>query len=483
MVFSTLNQSFAFHASPETFISARLQELSRCELNPLPQTSASRKQPIVQASVLNRKVHIISSYRLCTEVLQTSTCPEQGRSESGGSEGKIDAETPLFAVGPAYKELMADWFPPPNILLQDGKQHWEHKEQWASQLSTLPLDATPLIRELTRTLIRQSFFPGSVLDLYETLKTFSWNLLMGTFLGLDRGGREKEFLAIIHAQEALLRGQFSLFPLAVNIPFWQSSRSKGLKARKDLQSLLRDHVDSADRTTCPFMRQAQVEKDDVASHCLLFTSSIVNKALTSLLTATLTNLFLMPREMSLANLVRSHNGEPRKSLLRSVLLETERLSPPVVGVMRRVQRDIDLELFCDGSRIKHHAQAGSDVWLYLAGANRDPMEYRNPDRFELDRFMREELSPAFTFGSGTKACLGREFVRHAVQAVTEEMVEAGIQLEGKIEAPGVRGWLGWEVISGLNDFAKDMKQLPCQRPRDPIEVTVRSTRGSVSSKV
>lgn len=469
MVFTRLNQTLAFHASPEDFISSRLQELAASEPHLLP---TSGEKGIIRASILNRHVHVVTSYRLCKEILQNDGQRPSTRIRGANPDDELRRDT--FAVGPAYRELMADWFPAPNILMEDGNAHAEHKQEWKEQLSTLPSDAEPITREIARTFIKSTWIPGTRLDLYESLKALSWDLILGVFLGLGRMRDQEQFSAIETAQETLLRGQFSLFPVSINTLFWQSARSKGLKARQDLQVMLAEYIQQQERNTCPFLRQTRCTKRDISSHCLLFTSSIVNKALSSLLTAVLANLFLMPREESLAVLLRSQTAQDREATLRSIVLETERLSPPVIGVMRRVQQDVIL-LTGDGDGAVHDVPAGHDLWLYLAGASRDGTVFEDAERFHFDRFIREEGkgSPhGFGFGAGSKACLGSDIMRRIVTTVALELIEADLEMEGTIDEPGVKGWLGWEDVAP-SAFAKDLKQLPCQRPRHAIMVTIR----------
>ncbi|MCJ1380815.1 hypothetical protein MMC17_003924 [Xylographa soralifera] len=476
MVLSTLNQSFAFHSSPESFISNRLQNLSITDPDLV--SSAASRQKIIQASILNRKVHIISSYQLCKSILLGDGTTHEGpdHADSGvtvpGASKILSDSTrsglDTFAVGPAYHQLMADFFPPPNILLVDAGIHATNKQRWKQQLSTFPADVTPLIRDITRAHL-SSFRKGSSIDLYENLKDLSWKILLGIFLNLDT--EDEAYSTIEKAQETLLRGQFSLFPVAVNMPFWQSPRSKGIKARHDLQSMLRDQVDKQE-PSCPLLRQQKIGMDEMSSHCLLFTSSIANKALASLLTATIMNLFLLPGPTPLAAIIRSHPPEMRGLLLESILLETERLSPPVVGVMRRVQTDVQLSL--PETEERHHVSAGCDVWLYLAGANRDPAVFPDAEKFVFDRYMASEIPRGFAFGFGNKTCLGSEIVHQIVSLVATAIIDADITLHGNVSDHGVKGWLGWETGVPPSAFASDLKQLPCQRPRKPVLVDVGS---------
>ncbi|MCJ1284954.1 hypothetical protein MMC26_004291 [Xylographa opegraphella] len=477
MVFSTLNQSLAFHASPESFISTRLQNLAATD--PALVSSAAARHKIIQTSILNRKVHITSSYRLCESVLlggggialdgpggSDAAVFLKGDSKISSDGTQDDVET--FAVCPAYHQLMADFFPPPNILLEDGRLHATSKERWKQQLSTFPADVTPLIQAITQAHL-STFRQGPSIDLYENLKDLCWKILLGIFL--DLGPEDEAYSTIEGAQESLLRGQFSLFPVAVNMPFWQSPRAKGIRARQDLLPMLRAQVEKQ-KPSCPLLRQQKIGTDEMSSHCLLFTSSIANKALASLLTATIMNLFLFPSPTPLATIVRSHPPEMQGLLLESILLETERLSPPVVGVMRRVQKYIQLSV--PESEERHPVPAGSDVWLYLAGANRDRAVFSDAEKFVFDRFMASEIPRGFAFGFGYKSCLGGELVHQIISVVAKVMIDADITLHGNVSDHGVKGWLGWETGVPPSAFASDLKQLPCQRPRKPVLVYVGS---------
>ena len=470
-----------------------------------------RSTGVVRARVLNRNVAVVSSWRLCRDVLAATTTTTtvttsatrdgggdygQGMMPSSSSSSSISPALPttsdgaqhqtsrssLFAARPAYKELMADFFPLPNILLEDFEEHERQRGRWEGHLEGFAEEVKEGVRgivgEFVRTRWMRTPMPtptqdddngsGCVINVYETMKDLAWRVLLGMFLQL--APEDERFAKVEELQETLLRGQFSLFPVALNTGFWRSPRSKGLEARRKLQGLLKSHVQAQD-AGCPLLRQGKVSKDDIASHAILFTSSIAAKALASLLTASFLNLFLMQGETSLVERIRSEGEENGKILLRSILLETERLSPPVVGIMRRVQEDVILSTPQGQPDIL--VPSGWDVWLYFVGAGRDKDVYHLPDTFVPERFISpEETSEGFAFGSGSKACLGKYINRMIVSTVMETIMEANLRFEGTVEAEGVRGWLGWESGVGAEAFARDLKQLPCQRPKDPINVRV-----------
>ena len=437
-------------------------------------------------------------------------------SESGGENGKRTAsiiameavhnDQPVFRAEPAYKQFMSAFFPGPNILLQDGPRHTASKERWKQRMRETVSETSglkALISKLTKErfvepLVRSaaSTSRDTTFDLYDAMKSLSWDLLFGIFLDLNREQDRSEFGRMEALQEDLLRGQFSLFPVSVRTPFWSSPRTKGLNAVKSLQELLRRRVDHLDRpetsrssTACPFKRQAHGRKaneqsfdeDDMVAHLLIFTSSIANKALASLLTAYMMNLFLWrddgPQTSNLAQLIRSQEVETTKvRMLQSILSETERLSPPVVGVMRRVKQDIVLfrsENWLGAEQSEYPISNGHDAWLYLAGASRDPTAFADADRFVWDRYMSssdEKQDHGFAFGGGVKSCLGKKLAQQTCLNIAKTILDSGLLLNGIVTEQGVKHWLGWEKNVPLETIAKDLKQLPCQRPRRPVNV-------------
>ena len=465
-VLSTLSQSLSFHSSPESFIASRIQHAAEQRVEQDKDQTGARTAPqVIRARILGRNVAVVSSHRLCKDVLSVGSGESQTTVTAAVKEETIGPNT--FVAQPAYKELMADFFPPPNILLEDLPTHEHKRSAWNEHLKPLTEDSTPIIRQIVVDHIG-TWSIGHSIDLYESMKDLSWQILLGIFLQLSPS--DKKFSTVESLQETLLRGQFSLFPVSINTPLWRSSRSKGIDARKKLQALLKSHL-AAENSGCPLLQSSKVDKDDIAANVLLFTSSIAVKALSSLLTASLLNVFLHPSEPSLASRIRSEGATNDQILLDSILLETERCSPPVVGVMRRVQQDIILTSPEDQPPIL--VPCGWDIWLYFVGAGRDKDVYPLPNKFLPERFISPtETGPGFTFGSGAKTCLGRDITRQTVRTVTATILEAGIELEGEVQAEGVRGWLGWNDSVAVEGYAKDLKQLPCQRPKDPIHLRV-----------
>lgn len=394
---------------------------------------------------------------------------------------------------------MAAFFPPPDLLLQDGAVHLQNKSRWKASLASVVAESIPLIREVTLEAFsdHSSTFPRNFpFDLYEALKNLAWDLLIGIFLGLSRERDSGDFVKIEGLQEDLLRGQFSLIPVPLKVPFWASARSRGLKAVKSLEPAIRKQLrrqwatlakPDENRPQCPFAYGSaagtgELGEDEIVSHVRLFTSSIANKALASLLTAYFLNIFVWRDErasqnQSLASLVRSQpEPEARTTMLRSVLYETARLSPPVIGVMRRAMQTVHLEPQPAPVDTENHAiPAGNDAWLYVAAANRDSSVFTNAKDFRWDRYMSVDGSEGqgLAFGAGAKHCLGAELMYQICETVMQTVLDSGLSFEGKLEYAGVREWLGWQRNAGPGAMARDLKQLPCQRPRRPVTVVLR----------
>lgn len=465
---SGLSETFTFHASPEAFITSRVLAFQASNAS-----LADSRSPI-RAKVLNRNIAVVSSYDHIKQLL----CDE--------------ANTSKISAGNAYDDLMAPFFPPPNLLLADGPSHKPTKNAWVSRMASLPAEIQSLIQEASISHFRD-VPSGSTVDLYESMKALSWKLILSIFMSSsdERNQAQKDAAKIESLQEDLLRGQFSLFPVSISTPLWRSPRAKGLAARKKLQSLLKARVQKGNKG-CPFATSGSAEEDDIANHLLLFTSSLAVKSLASLLTAVMLNLYVYRDEATsqhatsvASRILGLELARDRDELLKSTILETERLSPPVVGIMRRTTQDITLST--QEERVQDTLiPQGWDVWLYFVGAARDPTVFgKTADSFLSGRYYKtddiaQNPRPGFAFGAGPKSCLGETLIREVIATVAKTCLgmndgsKARVVLEASMDdvPKGVQGWLGWQKDVKPEEWAKDMKQLPTQRPVKGVTVKV-----------
>ncbi|KAL8872924.1 MAG: hypothetical protein Q9198_007119 [Flavoplaca austrocitrina] len=129
---------------------------------------------------------------------------------------------------------------------------------------------------------------------------------------------------------------------------------------------------------------------------------------------------------------------------------------------------------------------GWDIWLYFLGAGRDLTAFgETAEDFVPSRYLGAPAAQqGLAFGAGAKTCLGKDLISRVVMAIVETCLEQApnskptsgpmieLQSDGNELAAGVQGWLGWKPNVKPEDWARDMKQLPTQRPRKPIMVKV-----------
>ena len=100
------------------------------------------------------------------------------------------------------------------------------------------------------------------------------------------------------------------------------------------------------------------------------------------------------------------------SLAGAAVEETLRWDPPVQRTLRIASVDVDLA----GVRIPKDAM----LLLYLAGANRDPAAFADPDRFDIARTGGAEH---LAFSAGVHYCLGAPLARLEAVAAVQRIAE------------------------------------------------------------
>jgi cytochrome P450 len=112
------------------------------------------------------------------------------------------------------------------------------------------------------------------------------------------------------------------------------------------------------------------------------------------------------------------------ALLPSAVEECLRLEPPVQLTDRAVVAPVELA----GTRLA----PGTIVAALIAGANRDPEQFPDPDRFDVGRAENRHLA----FGHGGHVCLGASLARLEAQVTLGALLRRFPDLDGPPQPPG-----------------------------------------------
>ncbi len=124
----------------------------------------------------------------------------------------------------------------------------------------------------------------------------------------------------------------------------------------------------------------------------------------------------------------------------ALLCERPELIPN--AVLEGVRRDAVIRWF---SRLaatdyvvgEHVVPAGARVMLLYGCANRDERRYPDPDRFDVQRDARDQLS----WGTGSHMCAGMHLARIEMEVMLEALVEAGVSLAAQTPTRGTNAGL------------------------------------------
>ena len=118
-----------------------------------------------------------------------------------------------------------------------------------------------------------------------------------------------------------------------------------------------------------------------------------------------------------------------RSLVPNAIEEGLRWEPPITSLVRHARRDTTL----GGVQI----EAGMNVNVSVASANRDPARYDDPDRFVFDRTNINHL----TFGYGPHLCLGMHLARMETRVAINALFDRlpNLRLDPDAEPPQITG--------------------------------------------
>lgn len=153
----------------------------------------------------------------------------------------------------------------------------------------------------------------------------------------------------------------------------------------------------------------------VADEAELTTEQIVDELVSLLMAAqeppSIALAWILDRLSREPELAEGFIADPRSSLSDAVVRETLRLRPPASGSLRRLLQPLRV-----GGR---ELPAGATVLLPTSLVHRDPRGFRDPDRFEPERWLAPEPPswPFVPFGGGARRCVGEALAHAEIETV------------------------------------------------------------------
>ncbi len=309
---------------------------------------------------------------------------------------------------PAFNSNIYEWqLEPvhgPTILQMEGRDHSRHRNLVtpAFRGADLREKFAPVIERNSAELIEAWRAEGQVDFVQQYTTRFPINVIVD-MLGLPKSDHDR-----FHAWYS------SIMAFLSNLIGDPDVMAAGIRTRDELQEYMLPII--AERRSSP--------GDDLTTLCQ---AEIDGERLSDIEVKAFVSLLLTAggetTDKSMANMFWRLIEHPEqmeavradRSLIRNAFAETLRHTPPVQMIMRETATDVEMS----GGTIP----AGATVTCLLAGANRDPRKYDDPDRFDI---FREDLDmeKAFTAAANhTSFALGRHFCVGAILALTE--VETG----------------------------------------------------------
>lgn len=153
----------------------------------------------------------------------------------------------------------------------------------------------------------------------------------------------------------------------------------------------------------------------VADPAELTTEQIIDELVTLLMAAqeppAIGLSWMLDRLSREPELAEEFSEEPRNRNSDAIVRETLRLHPPASGSLRKLLEPMAVE--------GHELPAGATVLAPTSLVHRDPRGFRDPDRFEPERWLADITPswPFFPFGGGVRRCVGESLAHAEIETV------------------------------------------------------------------
>jgi len=153
----------------------------------------------------------------------------------------------------------------------------------------------------------------------------------------------------------------------------------------------------------------------VAADAALTTEQIVDELMSLLMAAqeppSIALTWILDRLAREPELAKTFAADPRSRRSDAIVREVLRLRPPASGSLRRLLEPLRVE--------GRELPAGATVVAPTSLVHRDPRGFRDPDRFEPERWLADITPswPYFPFGGGARRCVGEPLAHAEIETV------------------------------------------------------------------
>jgi len=153
----------------------------------------------------------------------------------------------------------------------------------------------------------------------------------------------------------------------------------------------------------------------IAAEDALTTEEIVDELMSLLMAAqeppSIALAWIFDRLAREPELAGAFVADPRSRHSEAIVREVLRLRPPASGSLRRLREPMLVE--------GRELPAGATVVAPTSLVHRDPRGFRNPDRFEPERWLADITPswPFFPFGGGARRCVGEPLANAEIETV------------------------------------------------------------------
>jgi cytochrome P450 len=153
----------------------------------------------------------------------------------------------------------------------------------------------------------------------------------------------------------------------------------------------------------------------VADEAELTTEQIVDELMSLLMAAqeppSIALTWILDRLAREPELAEAFLADPRSERSDAIIREILRLRPAASGSLRRLREPMQVDRF--------QLPAGATVLAPTSLVHRDPRGFREPDRFEPERWLADITPswPFFPFGGGARRCVGEPLAHAEIETV------------------------------------------------------------------